>query len=202
MLQLLIATHNRDKLKEIAAVLPNGVVQLLCMDDFPGFMPVPEDRDTIDGNAIKKATQTARELNILCLADDTGLFVDALNGEPGVFAARFAGEGCSYRDNRVKLLAAMRDAKDRNARFETCVALAAPDGLIAIAHGSVAGIITREERGQNGFGYDAVFEVANTGRTFGEMDDLSKNRISHRALAIRNLLPALQNIFSNTYNMV
>ncbi len=200
MLRLLIATHNRDKLKEIASVLPVGIVELISMDYFPAFPPVIEDSDTIRGNAIKKALETARGLRLLCLADDTGLFVDALSGEPGVYAARFAGEECTYQDNRLKLLSVLKDATRREASFRTCVALAAPDGLIAIAEGSVDGTITHTQRGSGGFGYDAVFEVNGTGLTFAEMDELSKNRISHRARAIQNLLPALQNVLSTGFH--
>lgn len=196
MLKLLIATHNRDKLKEIAAILPEGCFQLYSMDDFPCVCPVEEDRDTIQGNAIKKALETAKALNMLCVADDTGLFVDALSGAPGVFAARYAGEGCSYRDNRLKLLAELQGKLTRAARFSTCVALAAPDGLLALAEGSVDGTITTTERGAAGFGYDAVFEVRGTGLTYAQMDDATKNSISHRGLALRNLLPALNSLLA------
>ena len=135
-------------------------------------------------------------MHMLCVADDTGLFVDALDGAPGVFAARYAGEGCSYRDNRLKLLSELQGTTNRGARFATCVALAAPDGLLAIAEGSVAGIISTQERGDNGFGYDAVFEVGDTGLTYAQMDDSRKNLISHRGLALRNLLPVLGSLLA------
>ena len=196
MRSLLIATNNPDKFREISALLSDLPFHLFKMEDFPQLSAVEEDRATIEGNAAKKALETARAADLLCLADDTGLFIDALGGEPGVFAARWAGEGCTYRDNRLKALRQMSGVSDRAASFRTVVALAAPDGIIGCEEGRGQGIITTQERGQRGFGYDAVFEVNGTGLTYAEMSDSDKNTLSHRALAILAIRPLLERILS------
>jgi len=196
MRSLLIATNNPDKFREISALLGDLPLRLFKMTDFPHLPAVEEDRATIEGNAAKKALETARSSNMLCLADDTGLFIEALGGEPGVFAARWAGEGCSYRDNRLNALKQMEGVQDRGASFRTVVALAAPDGIIGCEEGRVQGIITTQERGQRGFGYDAVFEVNGTGLTFAEMSDTHKNALSHRALAVLAILPLLNRVIT------
>lgn len=193
-MRLLIATNNLDKLREIAHILRDCDIQIFSMQDIPSMDEVVEDRDTIRGNAAKKALETAQHSGMICLADDTGLFIEALGGEPGVFAARWAGENCSYADNRHKALEKMQGITDRRASFRTCMALAAPDGIIALKEAGVSGVITETERGSNGFGYDAVFEPSGTGLTFAEMDDADKNRISHRALALQAILPGIRNL--------
>ena len=196
MRSLLIATNNPDKFREISALLSDLPFHLFKMEDFPQLSAVEEDRATIEGNAAKKALETARSSNMLCLADDTGLFIDALGGEPGVFAARWAGEGCTYRDNRLKALKQMEGIQDRGASFRTVVALAAPDGIIGCEEGRVQGVITNQERGERGFGYDAVFEVNGTGLTYAEMSDTHKNALSHRALAVLAILPLLGRVIN------
>ncbi|MDP2173064.1 MAG: RdgB/HAM1 family non-canonical purine NTP pyrophosphatase [Candidatus Cloacimonadaceae bacterium] len=194
MQKLLIASHNRDKVKEIADLLAGLPLEVLCTDDFPHLKPTVEDQDTIAGNAMKKALETAQQTGLMTLADDTGLFVHALNDEPGIFAARYAGEDCSYRDNRLKVLGNMEGKADRRATFKTCAALADPDGVIAIKEGCVEGYITDAERGENGFGYDAVFEVKSTGKTYAEMSHCEKNRLSHRALAVQKIIPVISHV--------
>jgi len=194
MRSLLIATNNPDKFREISALLGDLPIRLFKMEDFPHLPSVEEDRATIEGNAAKKALETARASNLLCLADDTGLFIDALDGEPGVFAARWAGEGCTYQDNRLKALKQMEGVQDRGASFRTVVALAAPDGIIGCEEGRVQGIITTSERGVRGFGYDAVFEVSGIGHTYAEMSEAEKNALSHRALAVIAIRPLLEKI--------
>ena len=192
---ILLGTHNRDKVREIREIMASmPSVRILSADDVPNVPDVVEDGDTIESNAVKKATEIAKTTGYLTLSDDTGLFVDALDGAPGVMAARFAGEGCSYRDNRLKMLDSMKNKEDRAARFQTVVALAGPDGLVGTARGSVEGRITDEERGENGFGYDAVFEAVETGRTFGEMSESDKHDISHRGRAFRNILPLIKEL--------
>jgi len=193
---LVVASNNKDKLKEIGAILSPLPVIVLSANDFPDLAPVIEDRDTIEGNAMKKALETAVATGHFCLADDTGLFVEALNGAPGVFAARFAGEGCTYRDNRLKLIKELGSNPLRQADFKTVMALASPDGILSTQLGSVSGTITYEEKGEKGFGYDAVFEVDGTGKTYAEMDIHEKNTLSHRAIALRKMLPTLQDLFS------
>ncbi len=197
--KLLIASHNLDKVNEIRHILGDFPVQLLSMQDFPEIQPVDEDQDTITGNAVKKALETAWQAGVYTLADDTGLFIDALDGAPGVYAARFAGPDCSYADNRIKALQLMAGKAERNAAFRTAVVLAAPDGVVAIHEGCVKGRITESERGDNGFGYDPIFEVEDTGKTYAEMNDNDKNRCSHRALALQSILPVLRAVFSDSF---
>ncbi len=192
--KLLIASHNPDKLREIRSILSGLPVEVLSMEDFPAIKPVVEDCDTIAGNAMKKALEVAKISGLLTMADDTGLFIEALNGEPGVYAARFAGEGCSYLDNQNKALALMKNHKNRHAVFKTMIALAGPGGILALHEGTVEGSITYKKRGKDGFGYDPVFEVKATHKTYAEMNDEEKNQCSHRALAIKSILPVLTEI--------
>lgn len=192
--KLLIATGNRDKLVEIREILSGIPFEVISLQEFPDLPEVVEDRDTIEGNAMKKALETSRATGLLCLADDTGLFIETLQGEPGVYSARWAGEGCSYRDNRVKALQRLQGIANRKAEFRTAVALAAPDGIISVQTGRVPGMIATEERGENGFGYDSVFIVESMGQTYAELADSVKNRISHRALALDLILPILRKL--------
>lgn len=190
--ELLIASNNRDKLVELKSLLGALPYRLFCLQDFPELPATIEDRDTIAGNAMKKALEAAKGSGMLALADDTGLFIIALDNAPGVYAARYAGEQCSYADNRHKVLSLMQGISDRRASFRTAVALAAPDGIIAVVEGVVEGKITESERGASGFGYDSIFEVE--GLTYAEMDDDAKNRISHRGAAIDKIIPVLQRL--------
>jgi len=187
--RLVCASANPDKLAEIAAIL-DGVVELLPR---PSAVPdVVEDADTLVGNARLKAVAICDAAGLPAVADDTGLEVDALDGAPGVYAARYAGEGCSYADNRVKLLAELAGVTDRSARFRTSVVVHWPDGTELAVDGVCEGTITETEHGERGFGYDAVFRPADgDGRTFAEMTDDEKHAISHRGRAFRNLLDAL-----------
>jgi len=191
-MKLLIASRNKDKISEIKEILKNIDLEIVTAEDFPELPEVIEDKDTIEGNAIKKALECARFTGILTIADDTGLFVEALAGKPGVFAARFAGENCSYRDNREKLLREMKGQKNRKAEFRTAVAFASPKGLLEVVIGKVAGEITNEETGKNGFGYDPIFKSVETGKTFGEMSKREKHLISHRARALKKIIPILE----------
>ena len=188
-MKLLIATRNKDKIVEIREILKDLDLEIVSAFDIPGMPDVIEDRDTIKGNAIKKAEECAAFSGLLTLADDTGLFVDALNGAPGVYAARFAGENCSYKDNRDKMLKKMNGKDNRAAHFRTVVAFASPSGIITTAEGKVYGEITTKEIGIGGFGYDAIFKAVETGKTFGEMSQIEKEKISHRGRAFRNILP-------------
>jgi XTP/dITP diphosphohydrolase len=187
---LVCASANPDKVVEIAAIL-DGVVTLLPR---PSDVPdVVEDADTLYGNARLKAATICLATGMAAVADDTGLEVASLGGAPGVYAARYAGEGCSYADNRQKLLGELGDAVDRSATFRTCVVVCYPDGSELVVEGQCQGTITRVEQGVRGFGYDAVFAPDDAdGRSFGEMTDDEKNAISHRGRAFRNLLDALR----------
>jgi XTP/dITP diphosphohydrolase len=197
MIKLLLATRNEDKVIEIKEILKDLDVEIISASQFPDMPDVIEDKDTIKGNSIKKATECAEYSNMLAIADDTGLFVDALDGKPGVYAARFAGENCTYKDNRVKMLDDMKGIENRNAQFRTVCALVSSDGLIATTEGIVEGIITEEEIGDNGFGYDAIFRADDTGKTFGEMTLEDKETISHRSRAFKKMIPILTNFIKN-----
>jgi XTP/dITP diphosphohydrolase len=189
MLTLVCASANPDKVLEIEAILGAEV----RLEPRPAAVPdVVEDADTLEGNARLKATAVARATGRPAIADDTGLEVVALDGAPGVFAARFAGEDATYAGNRAKLLAALDGTADRRARFRTVVMIAWPDGAETVAEGACDGVIAEGERGERGFGYDPVFvPVEGDGRTFAEMSDEEKNALSHRARALRNLLSRL-----------
>jgi XTP/dITP diphosphohydrolase len=187
--QLVCASANPDKVAEIRFIL-GGVVDLVPRpDDVPD---VVEDADTLTGNARLKAVAICAATGLPAVADDTGLEVVALGGAPGVYSARWAGEGCTYADNRHKLLRELGDADDRRAVFRTCALVRWPDGTEVAVDGVCPGSITRSERGEGGFGYDAVFAPdEGDGRTFAEMTDAEKHAISHRGRAFRNLLDAL-----------
>jgi len=180
---LLLATRNVGKIREMKALLPG---KILAADEYQKGLPeVVEDGSTLEENAVKKATTIARLTGQPCVADDTGLFVDALHGAPGIYAARFFGHEGDWAKNRQALLALMKDVKDkdRTASFKCIIALGFPDHSYKLFPGEVKGRITTMERGVGGFGYDPIFEV--DGRTFAERTD--KNQISHRALALRGL---------------
>jgi len=189
MLTLVCASANPDKVLEIEAILGDAV----RLEPRPAAVPdVIEDADTLEGNARLKATAVARATGRPAIADDTGLEVVALDGAPGVFAARFAGEDATYADNRAKLLDALDGTADRRARFRTVVMIAWPDGTETVAEGACDGVIAEGERGDRGFGYDPVFvPLEGDGRTFAEISDEEKNALSHRARALRNLLSRL-----------
>ncbi len=189
MIQLVCASANPDKVVEIQRLL-GGVVDLLAR---PAYVPdVVEDADTLLGNARLKATALCTATGMPAVADDTGLEVAALGGAPGVHAARYAGEGCSYADNRAKLLSELADAADRRAAFKTVAIVVWPDGAELAVEGVCPGVITTSERGDVGFGYDSVFEPDEAdGATFAEMGVEAKNAISHRGRAFRALLSEL-----------
>lgn len=192
---IVFATHNRDKVREISAILDGLPVQMLTADDFPGFPETVEDGATCEENALKKAREMCEFSGYPAIADDTGLYVDALDGAPGIFAARYAGENVTYEDNYRKLLREMADIPDcaRNAYFATIAALVLPDGGEFIAEGRLNGKIAREPRGEGGFGYDPVFELSD-GRTFAQIDSAEKNRISHRGKAFREMRRIIQSL--------
>jgi len=191
-LKLLLATGNSDKIKEIKEILSNLPVEIFTKNDFEDFPDVEEDGKTLEENASKKALEIAVKYNMHTLADDTGFFVTALNGAPGIYAARYAGENCSYQDNRYKMLREMKGKTDRSAYFETATALSAPDKIIAVTHGRVNGKIATKEIGNGKFGYDPIFMVENTGKTFAEMPAQQKNKISHRARALEKMKNTLK----------
>lgn len=186
---LVCASANPDKVAEIEHILA-GLVDL---HPRPADIPdVVEDADTLEGNARLKAAAICDATGQASVADDTGLDVDALGGAPGVYSARWAGEGCTYEDNRNKLLTELGDSAKRRAAFRTCVLVRRPDGSETVVEGVCKGTITHEPRGARGFGYDAVFQPdEGNGLTFAEMSDAAKHAISHRGRAFRNLVAAL-----------
>jgi len=191
---IVLATRNPDKARELQwlfAELP--VSKVVAADHLGDDVPdVDETGTTLEENALLKARALAEFSGELCIADDTGLEVDALDGRPGVYAARYAGEGCTYQDNRHKLLAEMKGADDRTARFRTVAIVVWPDGSELHVEGVCPGVITTEERGEVGFGYDAVFQPdEGGGRTFAEMEPDAKHAISHRGRAFQALLVEL-----------
>jgi XTP/dITP diphosphohydrolase len=182
--RLAVASKNPDKIKEIEDVLETmgiagEIVQGLEWPD------VEETGDTLEENALIKARAVVEATGLPAIADDTGLEVRALGGEPGVHTARFAGPDATYDENVARILEVMEGVGDRVARFRTVVALVFPDGVEIVAEGSVDGVITEARRGSSGFGYDPVFEVK--GRTLAEMTAEEKNELSHRARAIQAL---------------
>jgi XTP/dITP diphosphohydrolase len=186
---LVCASANPDKVAEIEFILGDVVALLPRPADVPD---VVEDADTLEGNARLKAVAICEATGMAAVADDTGLEVTALGGAPGVYSARWAGEGCSYADNRERLLRELAGADDRSAAFRTCVIVRRPDGTEVVVDGSCSGTITETERGTRGFGYDAVFVPDDgDGRTFAEMTEQEKHALSHRGRAFRNLLTAL-----------
>jgi XTP/dITP diphosphohydrolase len=185
-MQLLVATRNRDKLRELRALLEELDLEIISANDV-NVPEVVEDAPTVRENAIKKAVETAKAAKKLTLADDTGLEVDALNGEPGVRSARFAGENVSYPENNKKLLKLLQGVpvEKRTARFRCVVAIADENGLVDTVEGICNGVITEDERGGGGFGYDPLFIPDGQVKTFGELTVEVKNRISHRAKAMQ-----------------
>ena len=189
-LQLVCASANPDKVAEIAAIL-DGVVRLLPR---PADVPeVVEDADTLIGNARLKAVAICTATGLPAVSDDTGLFVDALGGAPGVYAARYAGHDATYADNRRKLLRELGGTDRRTAQFISAVVVRWPGGRELAVEGVCEGVIATAELGDRGFGYDSVFIPDDgDGRSFAQMTDAEKNQISHRARALAALLAALQ----------
>jgi XTP/dITP diphosphohydrolase len=185
-MKLVLATNNRHKIAEMSAVLSGLDVDIVTKDSFPDFPDVEETGSTLEENAKLKAIAVFRHTGLPSLADDTGLEVDALNGEPGVYSSRFAGPGCSYADNNHLLLTRLSGVPSelRTARFRCVIAVCFAENAVEIADGSIEGRITTELRGTSGFGYDPVFEIPELGRTFAEITAEQKNSMSHRGRAL------------------
>ena len=185
MLQIVAATGNAHKVEEMQAILAPLGIEVLSARAVGGMPDVDEDGDTFAANAIKKAVETAQILRRPVLADDSGLEVFALNGEPGIYSARYAGVGGNDGRNVRKLLTRLDGQADRTARFVCVIALASPTGLIGTAEGEVRGHIIDEPRGDHGFGYDPVFVPEGFEQTFAELPGEVKNRFSHRDNALQ-----------------
>jgi XTP/dITP diphosphohydrolase len=184
-----LATRNPHKGEELSVLLGGLEIKIHTLAEFPNAPEVIEDGETCQANAIKKATAVARHTGLPAVADDTGLMVDALGGRPGVYAARYAGEGATYEDNWRKLLRDLAGVPwgKRGARFVTVAAIATPAGKVEIAEGILEGMIAEAPAGTGGFGYDPVFFVPELGKTLAQLTPEEKNRISHRAKAFTKI---------------
>jgi len=187
---IVMATNNAHKLHEIREMLA-GRYCVLSLGDIGCCDDIPETADTLEGNALIKARWVKERYGYDCFADDTGLEVEALGGEPGVYSARWAGPGCTPADNVAKMLAKMDGVENRRARFRTVIALI-KDGNEFLVEGEVQGTILCERRGSNGFGYDPIFSPEESGVSFAEMTDDEKNAISHRGRATVKLMEILK----------
>ncbi|MCB0380009.1 MAG: non-canonical purine NTP diphosphatase [Flavobacteriales bacterium] len=194
MLKLVFATNNKNKIKEIKHLIGNSI-ELLSLEDIGCVEDIPETSDTIQGNAIQKAKYVYDNYGYNCFADDTGLEIDELNGEPGIYSARYAGEQRNSEDNMNKVLEKLNDATNRNAQFKTVIALII-NGEISCFEGIVKGEMTRVRSGEEGFGYDPIFKPKGYDITYSEMNLELKNKISHRALATHQLIEHLQKMSS------
>lgn len=185
-MKLVFATNNLNKIKEVQALIPKHI-KLLTLEDIGCFEDIPETQNTIEGNAIQKATYVKENYGYDCFADDTGLEVDALNGNPGVFSARYAGEQRNADDNMNKLLTELKNKTNRSAQFKTVIALHLNNKQQTFT-GICEGDITNEKQGEKGFGYDPVFKPSGHKNTFAEMDLTLKNSIGHRGKAVTQLV--------------
>jgi XTP/dITP diphosphohydrolase len=191
-MKLVFASNNLNKIKEIQNII-KGSIELLSLEDIGCYEEIPETADTIEGNAVLKANYVTEKYGYDCFADDTGLEVNALNGEPGVYSARYAGEQKNSDDNIDKLLENLTHKEDRTAQFKTVIALNS-NGAQHLFTGIAKGVITNERRGSHGFGYDPVFVPEDHTQTFAQLDSESKNKISHRAKATQQLIDFLNSI--------
>ncbi|MCX7641619.1 MAG: RdgB/HAM1 family non-canonical purine NTP pyrophosphatase [Elusimicrobiales bacterium] len=202
MKKIIFATKNKDKLKEIKSFFSDiREIEWLSFIDFPDFPDVEEDQATIEDNSQKKAITVAKYYNIPAVSDDSGLFVDKLGGEPGVFSARWAGKGCSYFDNNKKLIEKLHgvEFEERTATFKCAITLAFPNGRFITKVGELKGYILYEMKGTNGFGYDPLFYVPNMKKTLAEMSLEEKNTLSHRFQALLKIKPYIIKMVKESY---
>lgn len=188
-MKIVFASSNPNKVKEIQMVLPD-TIQLVSLADIGCTDDIPETADTLEGNAVLKANYVTEKYGLNCFADDTGLEIDALQGEPGVYSARYAGEQKSAEDNMAKVLHNLAEVTDRSAQIKTVIALNL-DGQQHLFTGLVRGQITTEKKGTNGFGYDPIFQAEGHDKTFAEITPLEKASCSHRARAVAQLVKFL-----------
>lgn len=193
---IIVATHNTNKLLEITDFLNCLGINVYSLDDFPEIGEISETGDTLEENALIKAKAVFEITNIPSLSDDTGLEVFGLNGEPGVYSARWAGENCSYSDNVNKMLSEIKAVPKghRSAQFRTVMAFV-DNSLEHLECGIIKGEILEEAKGVGGFGYDPVFYIPSEGKTFAEMSKHEKGKISHRGIALRKMLNYLKKYF-------
>jgi len=192
-MEILLATTNNGKVLELAEMLKTNEINILSLSDFPGLPEIEENGRTFAENALIKARTASAWTKMITLADDSGLEVDALNGAPGIFSARYAGEPKNDACNIEKLLAELNHVPEnaRTARFRCCLAIVTPDGQESLIEGKVEGTILKTKKGKGGFGYDPVFYLPELGRTMAELTIEEKNTISHRAQAFLKAVPML-----------
>ncbi len=188
-MELIMATQNKNKVKEINALLPASI-QVKTLEEIGCLEEIPETQETLEGNAFQKALFVADKYGVNCFADDTGLEIDALKGEPGVYSARYAGPKKNADDNMNLVLNKLEGVADRKARFRTVIALII-DGVETVFEGIAEGEITKEKSGQEGFGYDPIFRPTGYKETFSELTMKEKNEISHRGRAVKKLVEHL-----------
>ena len=200
-MKIVLATHNKDKCKEMMAAFADLDIELLSLSGFPQVGEIIEDGETLTENAIIKAKTVFEITGIPAISDDTGLLVDALDGEPGIYSARYAGKDATYADNVKKLVREMKNIplENRGAQFQTTMVYIDKDKEL-IADGVVKGKITSTPKGVGGFGYDPLFYIPEQEKTFAEMTIEQKNQISHRGIALRNLKRILQSYLQNPQN--
>ncbi len=191
-MKIVFASNNKNKIHEIQSMLPNNI-QIVSLESIGCLEEIPETAATIEGNAILKANYITQKYGLDCFADDTGLEVESLNGQPGVFSARYAGEQRNADDNMKKLLSELSDISNRKAQFKTVIALNF-EGKQYLFSGIATGEITSEKKGTVGFGYDPIFKPSGYENTFAEISLEIKNEISHRGKATKLLLEFLQKI--------
>ena len=192
-MQLVFASNNKNKIKEIQLLVPS-TIQILSLDDIGCTEDIAETADTIEGNAMLKANYVTEKYGYDCFADDSGLEVEALNGEPGVFSARYAGEPKNDENNIAKLLTNLKDVKNKKANFKTVICLNS-NGKQHLFTGIINGEIIEERIGNNGFGYDPIFVADGYQKTFAELSLEEKSNISHRGIAVKQLITFLQKQF-------
>ena len=191
-MKVFIATGNKKKIDEIKPLLKD--FEVLSIADGINIPEVEENSDTFEGNSQKKALEIAKFLNMVAIADDSGLMVDALEGEPGVYSARYAGENSNDSDNNKKLIQNLKGIGNRKAKFVSVISVAKPNGEVHSFRGEVEGIILDEARGDKGFGYDPYFYYVAYGKTFAELELSEKNAISHRARALSKMKKEIKDI--------
>jgi XTP/dITP diphosphohydrolase len=191
---IVLATTNKNKISEFKNILSGFEIEIRSVSEFGPIPPAIEDGQTFEENAYKKAYHTAKILGLPAIADDSGLVVHALNGEPGVFSARYAGENSTDAENTNKLLEKMKGEKDRRAFFKCVLSIAVPSGPALTYEGQCDGIIIEEKRGHLGFGYDPVFLFEEYGKTFSELSMHEKNTISHRGKALAEFKSEIKKI--------
>ncbi len=192
MIKIVFASNNKNKIAEIQQLLPDSI-QIVSLEEIGCFEEIPETADTIEGNAILKADYVSKNYGLDCFADDTGLEIKALNGAPGVYSARYAGEQKNANDNMNKVLSSLKEHQDREAQFKTVITLNYK-GQQTLFTGIIKGEITYDKSGDKGFGYDPIFRPTGYNETFAELSAATKNQISHRGLATQKLLAFLNGL--------